>query len=139
MKILSLLLILLTFSQTSLAQTKVDEYERLDSDSESMRILYFLGKLKEEPEWKGLIVVYSGEKETNLKYALQHIEGIKQYLRIWKLTTTEKVKFQIVEGKKPLFKEFWIYRKDERLPESESKNYKHRLFANKISFCINLR
>lgn len=119
MKPLFSLLFFVLFSQIAFAQTKVDEYEKTDSDSESIRIMDFVGNLRKEPESKGLIVIYSGENEKRLVDVLRHITGIKQYVeRLY----SNRIFFNIREGKKPLFKEFWIYPKDVAFPELEAKS-----------------
>ena len=126
MKNLLLFILLLLFTQLSLAQTKIDEYEKTDSDSESGRIDAFLVNLLNEKESKGLIVIYSGENEEQIGNILRHIEGIKQYINfrghsIDQKNLAEKVSFKINKGKQPLFKEFWIYPKNIALPEIKER------------------
>ena len=118
-------LVLLFFTQAFFAQTKIDEYERMGSDAESGRIDNFLMNLDKQPESRGLIIIYSGEKEERLGNILRLIEGIKQYIVFRDVhsrgakTFTERVTFRIEKGKETLFKELWVYPKDIPLPEIE--------------------
>ncbi len=128
MKNLLLLIVLVIFTQTFFAQTKIDEYERTDSDAESGRIDNFLMNLDKQPESRGLIIIYSGESEERLGNILRLIEGIKQYIVFRDVysraarTFTERITFKIEKGKETLFKELWVYPKDIPLPEIEQPN-----------------
>ncbi len=115
--------VFLVFSQITLAQTKVVEYEKTDSDSEAAQLDNFVVNLHKEPESKGLIVIYSGEKGKSLGNALRDNEGIKDYvnLRSGKLYS-ERILFNVIEKMPPLFKEFWIYPKGLMLPKTEVKS-----------------
>ena len=86
MKLLKLsitILICLLFSQiATFAQTKVDEYSEPDSDSESAYMDNFISKLYAEPESKGLIIIYSGDKKERIGNILNLKEGIRTYIHI---------------------------------------------------------
>lgn len=121
MKRIFLLSILIFVFQISFAQTKVDEYERTDSDSESIRVYTFLGNLGKEPESKGLIVIYSGDKGKGLAAAINDREGLRLYMKIYLGDSfADRVAIKIIEGRPVLFKEFWIYPKGVPLPSFES-------------------
>lgn len=118
----SLLLLIFFISQITFAQTKVDEYEKIGSDAETGRIDNFLLNLRNEPENKGIIVIYSGESEERIGNILQHVEGIKQYVNLRDENLfAGKIFYQIKQGEQPLFKEFWIYPKNTAIPEIKEK------------------
>jgi len=122
MKQIGFLTILFLFSQTTLAQTKVQEYERTNVSLEKGRIDDFVVDLLKEPESKGLIVIYTGEKGQRLVEVHRDIKAIKNQLsyRLDK-SNRNRIFFKISEGKSPLYKEFWIYPKNLELPKIEPK------------------
>ncbi len=122
MKQLVLITILFLFSQTTFAQIKVQEYERTNQDLEKARIDVFVVNLLKEPESKGLIVIYGGEKGQQLVAIHQDIKAIRNQLN-FRLDKSDKdrIFFKISEGKPPLYKEFWIYPKGLELPRIEPK------------------
>lgn len=117
-KILFLFIIFL-FTQVSFSQIKFDEYAREASDAESIRIENLLIRLREKPDDRALIIVYSGEAEQRIGDVLRHIDGINAYVSRFGDEANEKIRYQIKEGKSRLFKEFWLYPKDVALPVIE--------------------
>jgi hypothetical protein len=116
MKKLFFILVFLLTSQIAFAQTKVDEYGAVTNDQESGRIDNFLNVLQQEPESKGLIVIYSGANKERLGNILAHIEGIKQYAG-YRESVKNEISFVIAEGRNPLDKELWIVQKGEASPK----------------------
>lgn len=106
-KFFLLFIFLAAAAQIAFGQIKFDEYERTDSDSESARIDNFLVALTQEPENKGLIVIYSGDNKERLGNILAFIEGVKLHLRFRKFDA-ERISFLIAGGKQTLFKEMWL-------------------------------
>lgn len=142
MKILFFLIIFLVSVQSISAQTKVDEYELMDSDSESARIDNFLSHLQNQPDSKGLIIICSGEDNERLGNIWDHIEGIRSYLFFRSNGAfTDRVSFRVDNRKQPLFKEFWIFPKHIPPPEARLKvptleNLKNlNLFASRCEEC----
>ncbi len=125
MKKLSMLLfIFLSVSQFVSAQTKVDEYQKTDSDSESARLENFLFLLNQNPESKGLIVIYSGKNKERLGNILTFQAGMKRWLSVVAGEKfDDRISFLIAEGKQTLDKEFWIISKNEKLPEIKSVDF----------------
>jgi hypothetical protein len=123
MKQIALIIILFLSLQITFAQIRVDEYERTDTETEASRIYDFLVKLEEEPESKGLIVIYSGKEGTNLGNALRDIEGIKTQVNVHNgKPNNERILFNVIEKAPSLYKEFWIYPKGSMLPKIELKS-----------------
>lgn len=117
MKKILLYIILFAFSQTVFSQTKIDEYQKTDSDSESARLDNFFNFLNEKPESKGLIVIYCGENKTRLGNILAFQNNIKQWVSLSKNGEFDgRISFLIAEGKQPLYKELWIIAKGESSP-----------------------
>ena len=112
------LLILIVFPQIVFTQTKIDEYGKTDSDSESARLDNFLYFLKDKPESKGLIVIYSGKNKERLGNILTFQNGMKWWmsLRAGK-KFDDRISFLVTEGKQTLDKELWIISRGENLPE----------------------
>ena len=109
------LFLILLISQFVYGQTKFDEYEPIDSDSESARIDNFTHTLNENPESKGLIVVYSGDDLEQIGNITAYIEGAKYYISTFRAFEKDRISFVIGKGKTKLYKEFWI------LPDETTK------------------
>lgn len=114
-----LLFLLLLVSQFVYGQSKFDEYERLDSDSESARLDNFLVALQQQPETGGLIVIYSGNNDERIGNITAYIEGAKRYMEYRGIN--HRISFSIGEGKTKLYKELWILPDDTKKPPIESK------------------
>lgn len=103
------------------AQTKIDEYRRLDSDSEASRMDNFLVEFQNQLESKGLIILYVNSKQKGLGNLSSHIKGIKEYLRLRINLNPQRYSIQIKEGNPR--KELWLYPKDVELPKSDSLKF----------------
>jgi hypothetical protein len=138
-KLLPFFVLLLAY-QGVFAQTKIDEYWNENSDRESARIDNLLMSLQQDPESKGLIVIYSGEKKEQLGNILGQIEGIKEWIKRRKIDP-QRISFIVTQGKDWLFKELWIAKKGEEFPEFKpldfdlSKVNEKYLYAKKCLFC----
>lgn len=120
MKQIFLLSLFLILAQTSIAQTKIDEYGRINTDSESSRMDNFAYALNQEPDSKGVIIINSGESNENIGNILRQIDGIKYYLSNLRGINPERIFFSVKANGERFFKELWIYPKDLPLPELNS-------------------
>lgn len=59
--------------QTSFAQTKIAEYGRLTTDAESARMDNLASALNQEPDSKGLIIIYSGKNNEGMGSILPEV------------------------------------------------------------------
>lgn len=116
------LLISLIGTHSVFAQTKINEYERTNSDQESAYMDEFLIALDKQKESKGLIVIYVNSKNSSFGKLSVHLKGIKQYLKIRGALNPQRYSIQIKEGKPR--KELWIYPKDVKLPKSDLLEFK---------------
>ena len=118
-----LFMVFLLAMQTAFAQARFDEYSLTNSDLERGRIIQFLTQLTDEPESKGLIIIYAGENKAYLTDALRHREGIKTFINLRsEKSLSERVYFKIENGGKLLDRELWIYPKNVALPETQAIN-----------------
>lgn len=124
MKTLWLFAAILLLSQINFAQTKIDEYEFTNSDTESAHIDNFLVALQNEPTSKGLIIIYSGANKQEMGVILRHIEGIKEYVNLRSgKSFGERIVYKVDERNKSFAKELWIYPNDIPFPEIKPINF----------------
>jgi hypothetical protein len=109
MKLLYFISLAFLLTQIALGQTKVDEYERTDSDSEGAHIHNLLTLLDKDRQSTALIVVYSGEGGKWLADALRDIDGIKAWIGLREGNLRERITYQIAEKSPVLYKELWVY------------------------------
>lgn len=117
MKLIFPLILILLISPFVYSQTKFDEYEATDSDSESSRIDTFVNALSQQPKSKGLIVVYAGEKLERIGNITAYIEGAEFYITEARGIKKDRISFIIGEGKTKLYKEFWILPEETKKPQ----------------------
>lgn len=118
-KILTILFILL-LSKIILAQTKVDEWEPLDTDSESIRIGRLFDNMMKESESKWLVIVYSGENKDRLGNILEHVKKLKwvfSHLSTDRSDFLKRISFIVTPGKERFSKEIWVAKNGEKFPE----------------------
>ncbi|HRH44487.1 MAG TPA: hypothetical protein PKY82_22820 [Pyrinomonadaceae bacterium] len=116
------MLFVLIISQIIFAQTKIDEYERLNSDAESGRLTMLHSYILESPNSKGQILIYPKEK-TPLGKILRHIYGIRAYTG---LDNSSLIIETGRERKKP-FNEIWLIKEGEKKISINSVSYEDKL------------
>lgn len=115
-----LLSLLFFLFQTPFAQTKIAEYGRITTDAESSRMDNLVSALSQEPDSKGLIIIYSGKNNEGMGSILRHIEGVKDYLSNQRGVDPERIFFSVKDGRNQFSKELWVYPKYSPLPELKS-------------------
>lgn len=115
-----LLFFLLLISQFAYGQSKFDEFEKLIADDESARIDNFLGALEQQPESRGLIVVYVGDNLDQIGNITAYIKGAQYYITEARGIEKDRISFMIGEGKKKFHKELWILPDETKKPQIKS-------------------
>ena len=117
-----ILILIITLQISVFAQTKFDEYKNIGTDHETGRLDSFLIQLRNKPEAKGLLIVYSGENGDRLGNLIPYLEGIKQYLKLRDFDN-ERVSTVIAKGQEMYKRELWIIEKDEQMPGFQRETY----------------
>ena len=117
---LTCVVILLAAANGSLAQSpnkayKLFEFEKNGGGGcvEYFRVMDLFDELKKQPESKGLIVIYAGDKKELIGNATAYAEAAKEFI----VTTvgTTQISVVVAEGKNFFNEEFWVVPKDAAL------------------------
>lgn len=138
MRKILLCIILIAFSQTAFAQTKIDEYGGLITDDEYGHIVYFLEELKKDENTFGTLIIYKDKSETTGKF-LRHFYGIKSFLA--DVFAVSPDKFSVVFGGEETRRtEVWLSKSKMEADKFKSKFLDETLVGNinkKVLFDIN--
>jgi hypothetical protein len=138
MKLLKLsitILICVLFSQiTDFAQTKFDEYDFISTDEETARLDNLAIHLINNPETKGVFIVYSGNCKSRIGSFMPYIVGVKRHFNFYKNLDLNRITFAIARGKNVFDREIWIVKDDEKLPDFERENFELNNIQSKLLY-----
>ncbi len=136
-KTFTIFIFLLVLQVSVFSQTKFDEYSFINTDEESGRIDGFLVEMQNNPQAKGLFLVYLGEKKIRIGNILTYHEGVKKYISL-RGFEIDRVSFFVSKGKETFSRELWIINKGDKLPKFEKSTFDLKELEKRIlyaTFC----
>jgi hypothetical protein len=127
MKKILLILFILVGSQVCFSQTqayKIDKFANLGAGCDgNSRYANFDIELAQNIYNKGLVVIYTGEKQERFGNILAYANNIKKYVSYYTKISPERVDIIILQGKTFFAHEFWVIPEDAKSPYTESYSF----------------